>query len=54
MLQVLASLGILLPLQGVLDPQVAEWLIEPGSAKKNLHRLVNIYLPVHSHLLEGN
>jgi len=35
------------------DPKVAVWLLDPGDSEKNLHRLVNNYIPEDGHLLEG-
>ncbi|KAK2169547.1 hypothetical protein LSH36_9g16021 [Paralvinella palmiformis] len=34
------------------DPKVAVWLLDPGDSEKNLHRLVNNYIPEDGHLLE--
>lgn len=35
------------------DPKVANWLLDPGSKEKNLHRMVHDYLPLETFLLEG-
>ena len=37
----------------VRDPKVAAWLVDPGAAEANLHRLVHTYLQAETHLLEG-
>lgn len=35
------------------DPKVADWLLDPGAAEKNIHRMVTNSLPLEGHLLEG-
>ncbi len=35
------------------DPKVASWILDPGAAEANLHRLVHNNLPTEVHLLEG-
>lgn len=35
------------------DPQVADWLLDPGGSAKNLHRMVKTYLPDETSLLDG-
>ena len=35
-----------------LDPKVAAWLLDPEAKERNLHGLVQNYLPFEAHLLE--
>ncbi len=35
------------------DPKIADWLLDPGAKEKTIHRMVNNFLPLETHLLEG-